>query len=218
MGGAHYANVNRDLLMSADALDHPLLQETQQLGLQRQRHVADLVEEQRAVVGVLDLSASLFGCTRESPLLVPEELALEQRIRNRSTVDRDEWPGGPGAQRVKRPCEQLLARTALAQEQYRGVGRRDLLHQPADLQHALAGRDHALERRGVLAKQKLAVLILELIHPIGALDDERKDVGIDRLLIEIVGTEADRFDSILAVAAPGDYDHLGMGCDLEDLR
>ena len=48
VGGAHDAHVDRNFLAPADALDDAVLQEAQQLGLQRQRHVADLVEEQRA--------------------------------------------------------------------------------------------------------------------------------------------------------------------------
>ena len=56
VGRAHDAHVDRNLLPAADALDHAVLQEAQQLGLQRQRHVADLVEEQRAAVGDLDLA------------------------------------------------------------------------------------------------------------------------------------------------------------------
>ena len=56
VGRADDAHVDRDLLAAADALDHAVLQEAQQLRLQRQRHVADLVEEQRAAVGDLDLA------------------------------------------------------------------------------------------------------------------------------------------------------------------
>ena len=41
---------------AADALDHPLLEEAQQFDLERQRNVADLVEEQGAALGQLDLA------------------------------------------------------------------------------------------------------------------------------------------------------------------
>ena len=67
-----------DLLAAAHALDDAVLQEAQQLGLQRQRHVADLVEEQRAAVGQLDLADGLLRRARERALLVAEQLALEQ--------------------------------------------------------------------------------------------------------------------------------------------
>ena len=79
-----------DLLTSADALDHPLLQEAQQLDLQRQRQVADLVEEQGAAVGDLDLAECRLGGAGEGALLVAEQLAFEQRLGNRGAVDGDE--------------------------------------------------------------------------------------------------------------------------------
>ena len=44
------AHVDRNLLPAADPLDDALLQEAQQLDLQRERQVADLVQEQRAAV------------------------------------------------------------------------------------------------------------------------------------------------------------------------
>ena len=48
----------------ADALDHALLQEAQQLGLQRDRQIADLVEQQRAAVRGLDLAERLLAPRR----------------------------------------------------------------------------------------------------------------------------------------------------------
>ena len=81
MGRADDAHVDRDLLAAADALDHALLQEAQQLGLQRHRQVADLVEEERAAVGRLDLAQGLLGRAGERALLVAEQFALEQVLR-----------------------------------------------------------------------------------------------------------------------------------------
>ncbi len=84
-------------LAAADALDHALLQEAQQLGLQRQRHVADLVEKQRAAVGELELAGRLPHRAGEGALLVAEQLALEQRFRDGRAVDRDERLAGAAA-------------------------------------------------------------------------------------------------------------------------
>ena len=44
-------HVDADVARAADALERLLLEEAQQLGLQRRRHLADLVEEHRAAVG-----------------------------------------------------------------------------------------------------------------------------------------------------------------------
>jgi hypothetical protein len=66
-----------------------LLQRAQQLGLQRERHLADLVEQQRAAVGRAK-KPSLARRAGERALLVAEQLALEQRLGDRRAVDRDE--------------------------------------------------------------------------------------------------------------------------------
>ena len=47
-------------------------------GLQRERQVADLVEEEGTAVGRLDLAEGLFHCAGEGALLVAEQLALKQ--------------------------------------------------------------------------------------------------------------------------------------------
>ena len=49
-----HAHVDANGLAAADALELALLQHAQQLDLHVQRHVADLVEEQRAAVGELE--------------------------------------------------------------------------------------------------------------------------------------------------------------------
>ena len=51
-------------LVRAEALDAALLQHAQQLDLQRHRHALDLVEEQRAAVGVLELADAPLAARR----------------------------------------------------------------------------------------------------------------------------------------------------------
>ena len=50
VGRRNQPEVDRDRLVAAEALEAALLEDAQQLGLGDQRHVADFVEEQRAVV------------------------------------------------------------------------------------------------------------------------------------------------------------------------
>ena len=75
------ARVDRDRLTPADALDHPLLEEAQQLDLERQRDVADLVEEQGAALRHLDLADVRLDRAGERAALVAEQLGLEQSLR-----------------------------------------------------------------------------------------------------------------------------------------
>ena len=80
-------------LGAADALEAPLLQHAQQLGLHRRRHVADLVEEERAAVGQLEPARALADGAGERPFLVAEQLALQQGLRQGGAVDGDERAG-----------------------------------------------------------------------------------------------------------------------------
>ena len=48
------------------------------------------------------------------------------------------------ALRVHRARHQLLAGAALAEDQHRGIGRRDLLDHAAHLEHRVVGGDEAL--------------------------------------------------------------------------
>ena len=53
------ADIHTDRRLSAHAIELSLRQDAQQTRLQRRRHVADLVEKQRAAVGLLEAPATL---------------------------------------------------------------------------------------------------------------------------------------------------------------
>src|SRR6185312_9847416 len=103
---------------AADPLEPLLFERAQDLRLQREREIADLVEEQRAAVGQLEFTRFPIGGPGERPLLVAEQLGLEQRLRDRRAVDRDERTVGPRAECMQGSREQFLARAALAFEEY----------------------------------------------------------------------------------------------------
>ena len=116
----------RTRAVAADALELALLQHAQELRLQLERELADLVEEERAAVG--ELEAPVRRCSRagEGALLVAEELALDERRRERRAVDRDERPAAARARLVDRARDELLAGAGLAEEQHGRRRRRDL--------------------------------------------------------------------------------------------
>ena len=90
MRGGDDAHVGLDRLVAADAVELAVGQHAQQPRLQVRRHVADLVEEQRAAVGLLEAAAPLRLRAGEGAALVAEQLGLEQVLRDRRGVDRDE--------------------------------------------------------------------------------------------------------------------------------
>ena len=70
------------------------------------RHAKD----QGAAIGLFELADRLRNRSGEGALLVPEQLALEQRLRQRGAVDLDHHLAPPGAQSVNPLRDQLLAR------------------------------------------------------------------------------------------------------------
>jgi outer membrane PBP1 activator LpoA protein len=103
------AHVDAHRNLSADAIELAFRQHAQQPRLQLRRHVADLVEEQRAAVRLLEAAATLAIRAGERALLVAEQLGLEQVRGERRRVERDERlslrAGCADARRARRaPC------------------------------------------------------------------------------------------------------------------
>jgi hypothetical protein len=90
VGGGDHAHVGADRLLAADAVEVAVGEHAKQPRLQLGRHVADLVEEQRAAVGLLEAAAALGGSPGEGAALVAEELGFEQVARDGRGVDGDE--------------------------------------------------------------------------------------------------------------------------------
>ena len=112
VGGRDQPDVDLDRLVRADPDDLAALQHAQQLDLGGQRHVADLVEEQRAAVGVLEPALAVAVGAGERPLDVAEELALQDVLAERGAVQGDErlvlaagcccgWPWRPAPCRCR---------------------------------------------------------------------------------------------------------------------
>src|SRR5439155_165033 len=85
-------HVHFDRLRSADAGELPLLQEAKKFRLREHAEVADLVQEQRAAVGELDLAEPARQSAREGAFLMPEQLALDEGLRDGRAVEGDERP------------------------------------------------------------------------------------------------------------------------------
>ena len=131
------AHVHLDRARAADALELLLLQHAQQLGLQIQAHLADLVEQERALVRALERAFDALDRAGERALLVAEEGALDQTFGEGGAVQLDERAVATVARVVDGAREQLLAGARFALEQDGGArrrGGRDGLEQATDLQ------------------------------------------------------------------------------------
>ena len=85
------------------------------------RHVADLVEEKRAAVRLLEASRAAGDGTGERAFFVTEKLAFQQVFGNGTAVDGDHLLLPPRAIFVHRLGDELLAGAALAGDQNRRV-------------------------------------------------------------------------------------------------
>src|SRR5262249_55438114 len=122
IGGGDDAAAERDLARAGEPRGRALLQDAQELHLHVERHVADLVEQDGAALGELELAGpAALARAGERARLVAEQLALEQIARDRGAVDRDERAlrARPGV--VDRLREDLLAGAALSREQHRSI-------------------------------------------------------------------------------------------------
>jgi hypothetical protein len=95
VGGRDDAHVHRQRRRAADALDLALLEGAQELRLEARVHLAHLVQEEGAARGLLEAPDTAAVGAREGPLLVPEELALEERLGDGGAVHLDERPACP---------------------------------------------------------------------------------------------------------------------------
>ena len=141
VGRGDDAGVELDRPRLADALDLALLQRPQQLRLQRQRHQADFIDEERAAMRQLEAADACRHGAGERALGVAEQLGLGQRLGNRGGVERDEALVAARAVVVNRAGDELLAGAGLALDQHGAVHRRDQLQGLEDLLHrACSGR------------------------------------------------------------------------------
>ena len=216
VGGGDHAHVHLDRVRVADALELALLQHAQQLHLQRRAHRADFVEEQRALVRLLEASLPVADGAGERAAHVAEQLGLEQRLGNRAAVQRDEPMHAPRAVVVNRARHDFLAGAGLAGDQNRAVGRRDGLEQLEEPRHRPALADDAFEPVA-LFELRAQIRVLRLQPPLleRRVEHVQQFVDLKRLADEIRRAALDGFDRILhrSVAGDDDGDDVGVAGD-----
>ena len=110
----HQAHVHPDRSRAPQALELLLLQHAEELRLQLRWDVADLVEEERPLVGQLEAANFLRDGAGEGAFLVAEQLALDQPCGDGRAVELDEGPVAAGAQLVEGAGDEFLAGAGLA--------------------------------------------------------------------------------------------------------
>ena len=109
VSGCQDAHVHLQLFVVAHPLQLAALDKAEEFGLQRQRHLADLVQKQRAPVGGFDTSGAPLHRPGKCAARVAEQLRFEQRFGNRSAVDDHKRHAAAGRQAVQSLGNQFLA-------------------------------------------------------------------------------------------------------------
>ena len=128
VGRGDDAHVHADQFAATDAEEFAFGQHAQQAGLQRQRHVADFVEEQRAAIGLLEASDVSSLRTSERTGFMAEEFAFQQLGGDGGGVERDERLARAWRFAMQRVRDQFLARSGFTGDQHR----QRRLRQPPD--------------------------------------------------------------------------------------
>jgi len=109
--------------VSTDGFVRLLLHDSQEPSLERQGQLPHFVEEQGAAVGQRKRTLAGSDGAGESTALVTEELATRELRDDGRAVQDDEVPLlGTGIENVDEPRDELLAGSALSDDQRRGVG------------------------------------------------------------------------------------------------
>src|SRR5215475_5961384 len=158
-------------------------------------HLADLVEEDRALVGVLELSELALLRAGEGALLEAEELALEQLRWQGRAVDLHERAIAPAGELEDRAGDELLARSALAAHEHGDVGVGDLLDDVAHLTHlrVVAEEQEQLGLRARAPAQSLDLLLQRALLE-RLLEGELELLDLEGLPQEVGRAEPHRLD------------------------
>src|SRR5262245_12765190 len=162
VGRGNQTNIDLPLFERSNALDLAFLEDAQELRLNRQRQLANFVQEQGAAIRGFEQACLVFRRTRESAANVSKQLAFKQRLDDGRTVHCDEPFGVPGAELVQRARDELFARTRITAHEHSADVRRQPANEAEHLLHGGAAADHAAEfqplRQVALQSEHLAAL------------------------------------------------------------
>ena len=182
------------------------------------RHVADLVEKQRAAVALLELADAAAVGAGEGALLVAEQLAFQQVLRDGGAVEGQERCFAPGAVLVDGPGDQFLAGAALAGDQHGDVLGRDAADGLVHLAHGRAGAENGALHVGVCGRLGDDG---RFAHPPGHFerlaDHSTQLLQVERLEQVVVGALLHRLDGRVRRLGHGDEDDRDARVDAADL-
>ena len=151
VGGADKADIYGNRRIAAHPHDAAALDGGQQFGLQVIGEIAYFIEEERAVVGNLELSGTVGMGIGERPLYMAEKLAFKKAFGNGAHVHAYHFLAVACGEGMYLAGKHLFTRAVLAGDEDVGIGGRYLFYQHAKLLHDAAfspvhGRSGACRR------------------------------------------------------------------------
>ena len=170
-------------------------------------------------MGALEAAAVTALGSGEGPSLVPEELALDERLGDRAEVDGHERSVGPRGSEVDRPGHELLPGARLALHQGRHVAHRDRRHRLVDPVHRGALPHEPAARRAVvheLAERAVRVLEPRVLAPQAdpldrVLEHPPHEIEVHGLEDEVAGAGPHRLDRGLEGCLAREDERLDVG-------
>jgi hypothetical protein len=175
-------------------------------------HFGDFVQEQRAAFGLLEEAFAIHVGAGEGAFDGAEELAFDQFAGQGGAVDLDERAFAAGAEVVDEVGDDFLAGAAFAGDEDGDVAGGDFFDGADDGFHG-----HALENGGGAAAHggegfaQGTGLFVEAFVFEGALDGEEEGLGVEGLVLEMVGAALGGFDGGIKGGVAGEDDDFGVG-------
>lgn len=179
--------------VASDPLNGFLLKDAEQFYLGGRGDVADFVEKDSSSVGDLKSAFSHGKGSGKRALFVTEQLALDDRLRKRGTVEFHECGVSPVAGLMDRMGGELFSGSTFAAQQDSGVAGCDLFDMPVDHAHGTTVANHVtrLEVIGDMLLELLILLLQEIKTFLCLMSELHRagDYGADELKESKVGIE-----------------------------
>ena len=122
IGCGDQARVGGEGTRTSQALKLALLQDAQQLGLELERNLPNLIQEDGSAIGQLKAADPLRDGAGEGASLVSKEFTFQQSGRDGGAIQFHERTRMPGAQVMQSAGNQFLSRPGLAINKDGGIG------------------------------------------------------------------------------------------------
>src|SRR5215813_4947584 len=211
IGRRDHTNVDRDFMSVSKVPDSPLLKYAHELDLEFRRHFHDLIKKNRAAVGCAEQTLGVRYGTREGALLITEQFAFNEILRQGPAVDSDKRRILLERVVMDASRYQFLSGSTFTRDQNSSPVAAGCSHFFMHRLHRSALADHIVE--AVLAL-KFGAQPVDLFRQLflfdGSSNEKIQLIMIQRFLNVIGSSELHRRDGSFYSAVTGHHDELDL--------